>query len=1322
MTDLPWNNFLAIAGDPRHNFEVLCRELVRRHYGGLGSLLTRKQQPGVEFHLRLERPDDALGEANRHWGWQCRWYEPDAFWSDGSRLKEAQRKKIVEAIEKTAVHVPGLSDWVLWTREKLGAKDGRWFDSLQAPFTIHRWDEETVVGLLSGPAEVLRRTWFGDLVLDQETLVRARKISLAPVEHRYEAELHVRTPPERDLERVMPGLGTARRIAARMAVMEQAASDLQGHSEQSELAVHTRAALTDAAERAEEVAASIEGGRLPSAEEVRAAAGDTGELDELVTEIARQVEAGADPDGSLGRAGRALEATHSQLMQIADDLELGLVVIVGGAGAGKTHLAAHISGPDEKPAGVLLLGRLFEAKIADDDLAHRAGLGTTTEQLLESLEALGLREGRRVPLVIDGINESDDASGWKDALARLGARLDRFSHVVAIVTLRPGYAKLALPAGSKGFRLEGFAGIESVAVARYFDYYKIRADRSAIDWWRPSDPLLLAIFCRVVNGERKEEVTASDLPRSLCDVFERHLEEIVVRIGEATGLDPDDVTAALGKLARRFLETGARELEVAEVGEALGDPPRVRWKDSLRFQVESEEVLVRDVFEGREKALFGYDLLGGHLIAKDLLARHSPEEIAAEPLAGEIGAHPLREDIITGLTGLLGAAGREPSVAFGADWAQASQVALASARLPGDQLGEASVAAIVAAFAERPEQVLEEIAPVALRPDHPLNATVLDRLLGGLEVWRRDLIWSEWVRERSETIMIEASGIERRLADGEEFGDPAAILVWLSWLLTSTDKPLRDTAIKALYRLGQTEPHLLFDRAIEQFGANDPAIPEGLLAAAYGVAMASQGPGAPTREAVIWFAAELQAHLLGPAADKPTWHWLIREYAYRTTQLASWMSGGEFEAPADAAQPPLPAPSGRAPFFRPASANWRSVDHAFHMDFANYTIGRLVEGRANYDDQHPRFQRISGEIRARVAELGWSARRFDEVDRAISEGSYSRMNDPEKVERYGKKYSWAGFYEAAGRLSDRGQLHGREPSSAGWRISDVPLDPSFPQTTPMPSPEVAEWAPEGGSDEDWARNFQIDLPDRLLRTEAADGCGWIALDGYLYRAPADSQRKVFCFIRGLLALQGWSSIEAYLAEHPIEAELVPGNAAEYYCFAGEAPWSPTFDSWATQADGASAAERRRIGWRHEDGPEIELLGVDFNWESYHSVLNQAAIGSLPSKAFCRSAALSKVADRAEFVDPDGEAAVRALGLSLSEDGWRGHVLWAREDLVEAYCRERGGDWGWIVWGEREVHPPEPGAGHDLPDWMVEVRRNGLDRFDLVTSLAELQGA
>jgi hypothetical protein len=1199
----------------------------------------------------------------------------------------------------------------------LSADDERWFDSLDAPFTLRRWDEETMAALLSGPAAILRETWFGDLVLDRDALVRQRRLALAPIEHRYEAELHVRTPLERSLDRVLPGPGLARDLASHRAQLDLAASRLTKADENDELTRRAGVALAEAAARLAEILALVEDSHLPSSTEMRAAAGDPEDLEALLGEIRQETEED-DPGTVLAGAGRTLGAGHTTLMWMADNLELGLVVLSGGAGAGKTHLAAHLSGPDEDPAGVLVLGRQFDVRIVDDDIARLADLGKSTPRLLEALEALGLREGRRVPLVIDGINESVEPAAWKDALARLRTRLAEFRHVIGIITVRPKYVDLALPKGSRGFNLDGLAGVEAVAVGRYFTHYKIRANQEAIDWWRPSDPLLLSLFCRTVNGDRRETVEAAELPRSLGEVFEAYLADLGGRIATTMTIDPDVVSSALATLGRAFLKAGTRELDVAAVAEALGDPVRHGWNDSLRFQLEAEEVLVRDVFEDREKALFGYDLLAGHVIAKDLLARLSPAEITADPVAATIAAHPLAEDIVTGLTGLIGAAGHEPTVAFGEEWPLASQVALASARLPAEQLGPKSVAATRLAFAGRPTEVLEAIAPVALRARHPLNATVLDSLLGDLEVWRCDLIWSEWVRERSETIMAELVGLEHGFAAGDESVDQTAALAWLSWVLTTTDKPLRDAAIKALYRLGRCHPELLFARTLDRLGARDQAISAGLMAAAYGVAMASQEPGAPARESVIGFAGKLQARLIDPAASEPTWHWLIREYAYRTTQLAAWISGGEFEAPGAPGQPPLPAPASRARSFRPKSKNWRSVERAFGMDFGNYTIGRLVEGRSNYDEKHPRFVRVSGEIRARVADLGWSEERFAEIDRAIATETYDRSNNPDKVERYGKKYSWAAFYEAAGRISDKGELQGSEPGFAGWRISDVGLDPSFPETIPMAPPELPEWVLDGGSDEQWARSGVVELPDGLLRVEDSDGKPWVVVDGYVGREPHGSPRKVLCFIRGLLALEGWASIDAYLVDHPVEPELVPGNAAEYYCFAGEAPWSATFDSWATAADGTTAPEERRLGWRYEDGPLIELLAVDFNWESYHSILNDAEIGSLPSKAFAFFSALVKLPDRPEFVDRDGSPAARAS--TIREDGWSGHLLWVREDLLEAYCRERGGEWGWIVWGEREVRLPEPASFADVPDWMREVKQQDLDRFSRVASLAELQ--
>jgi hypothetical protein len=464
MAELPWNRFLEIPGDPRHRFEVLCREVVRRHYEGLGPLLTRKQQPGVEFHLRLEHADPALGEVGRHWGWQCRWYEPDDFYSDDPRLLQPRRKKIEEAIAKSAEHVKGLTDWVLWTRAKLSADDERWFEGLEAPFTLHRWDEETLAGLLSGGAEILGRTWFGDLVLDRAALQEARRLALAPIAHRYEAELHVRTPPEKKLGRVLPGPGLARAIAGHKASLERAASELRAGEEPEGLEGHTAAALQSATGALGEIEAGLGEQRLPSPDELRAAALDDSELEALRKEIEARVEAEEDPGGRLGRSLEALGSAQKLLKRTADDLGLGLVVILGGAGSGKTHLAAHLSGPDEEPAGILLIGRQLGEKITEDEIAGAAGFDVGIERLLEALEAIGLREGRRVPMVIDGINESDEPAAWKDALARLRTRLERFRHVLCVVTVRPSYTKFALPVESKGFRLEGLTGVEAASV------------------------------------------------------------------------------------------------------------------------------------------------------------------------------------------------------------------------------------------------------------------------------------------------------------------------------------------------------------------------------------------------------------------------------------------------------------------------------------------------------------------------------------------------------------------------------------------------------------------------------------------------------------------------------------------------------------------------------------------------------------------------------------------------------------------------------------------------------------------------------------------
>ena len=75
MPALNWETFTGLPGGAEKNFELLCRGIVRQNFGGYGTFRALANQPGVEFHLKLDKRCDALGDPARWWGWQCKWYE-----------------------------------------------------------------------------------------------------------------------------------------------------------------------------------------------------------------------------------------------------------------------------------------------------------------------------------------------------------------------------------------------------------------------------------------------------------------------------------------------------------------------------------------------------------------------------------------------------------------------------------------------------------------------------------------------------------------------------------------------------------------------------------------------------------------------------------------------------------------------------------------------------------------------------------------------------------------------------------------------------------------------------------------------------------------------------------------------------------------------------------------------------------------------------------------------------------------------------------------------------------------------------------------------
>jgi len=124
------------------------------------------------------------------------------------------------------------------------------------------------------------------------------------------------------------------------------------------------------------------------------------------------------------------------------------------------------------------------------------------------------------------------------------------------------------------------------------------------------------------------------------------------------------------------------------------------------------------------------------------------------------------------------------------------------------------------------------------------------------------------------------------------------------------------------------------------------------------------------------------------------------------------------------------------------------AEYAMGMDFQNYTLGRLVKGRSNYDFENASYKEIRRQIEYRIVNLGYSAARFESIDKMIgSDRHYAANRDKGKTDRYGKKYAWIAFFEMYGLQFDKGELQDHRES----RPSDVDIDPSFPEVEKVSS-------------------------------------------------------------------------------------------------------------------------------------------------------------------------------------------------------------------------------------------------------------------------------
>lgn len=1304
-----WDVFNDLPGAADENFEKLCRSLVRRHYGRHGRFKQLANQPGVEFHLQLTESCD-LGAPPRWIGWQCKWYEL----ANGQDLGAARKQKIIEGMEKTRKHVPDVTDWKLWTHHTLTKADQEWFFALEKDrFPELKLDLLTatdIEDLLVGAGALLRETYFGELVLTPTLLAEQQALAATPFKRRFQQEVHIVVGAEQKVFRHLGSSGAWDSLEQLSNAIKRNCASIASLTEQLKAELKAELALLLA--RSTGLACLLDGlhtalskGDFDSVQQMLAA--NPPELiryERLLSKLRGARSAGAPLTANLVAD---IHAVSSALFSLESSISVRAVAVLAAAGEGKSELAVKVTQPDNDfPGGVLLLGKNLHAGQGLDDLVSAFKIcgrpAESFDQLVEAVDAAGQRAGKRIPIVIDGLNEAEDPRNWKDELFRADELLRGFPHVMLVVTLRNEFAQMCLPEEFPQVEHNGFQEAPKAAIDKYFEYYKIDATDADLPIEFLQHPLTLRIFCEVANPRRQHLVGVEALPSSLASLFEAHFNKVADRVAElsptARRIYPDEALDALLTIAGLHWESNARSVEFRAARTAVQDVGG--WDASIIRALESEGVLIRTTFgEGGQGVAFSYDLMAGHMMARYLLKKpslaqwlHSDE--GCELLQfGSNGSHTFAYDVFQSLVGLY------PQRLGGRQlWQDLSverlimNALLLTAQSEPRHIGRETVEQFARAMLESKQ--FAQLAFKRLRTTraaraHPFDMDFLHRVLLAMSNTQRDLFWSEWVRERAEEVEDDLEFLSTTWKDSDLDEREIRRARWVMWTLTSTSRKLRDVATKTLFEFAVKRPIEFFHLAVESIAISDPYVPERMFAAGYGAALTAWSDinAVGMREALASVAHEIYRAMFAPDATHPTWHTLYRQYCLGTIALArmvdpACISDGE------AAQlltpfSHLPCPFSNMPRHAPEVIE-TAKNAAIRMDFGNYTIGRLIPRRSNYDYSNPEYQQVLSAIVSRMLVLGYDPTEFEVADRQMDSGP--RMGgDKYKIDRYGKKYGWIAYFEMWGFRYAQGHLS----EERSVRPSDVDIDPTFPLDAASMNLSLPAMFTEAFNIGEWmARGPQPDYRD-ILEIEEIDGLPgpWVALDGYIEQNALADDRQIHTFVRGVLvdSRNVESLCTLFTSIESPGGGAIPEAPNYYYTYAGEMPFSsPPGQTVPDEQDGDRTTYMVCADHWSDDGVEVDIPVQDYNWESYHSLMNRSSGASLPSKLLCEALSLRFRASKWDLHDALGVASLyREVG--EHDSAASGSFCYLRRDLLDRYLTQSGKALVWLMWGERGVH-------------------------------------
>ena len=1320
LTESDWQAFERLDGSAPSNFEALWRSFVLTNYGGKGRFLEYKNHPGVEFLLDLTVDIPGLGPSESTVGWQCKYFDRVRF---GQSLLSAQKTDIQESLRKAKKCHSQLGKWILCVPGKLTKKDVDWLHSLSTSDTeVLEWNDADIVRHMTSSEHGihLREAYFGKLQLTETDLEKAFELTFAPLKKRWLPEVHVRSAEEDAIRQFLLEPVSWTPLAQARDQLSDLRRYFSGKGDETE--AFAWQIIDDCNVRLQELLDALAAGSLRPVEALKNWTRSTKTaLSKHIILLRKKRDIRNLP---LFNVAHVLAVILDQLGKIEAESKVPVVALMADAGWGKTHLAASIllHGEGRRKGGILLLAKELGK---DDDfsaLVRRIRLPggrsfQTEEELLLGLHEFGNRHQCRMPLVIDGLNESQNPSAWKDIISRLSVMLHRYPNVLLIVTFRTGYCsswtRSVFPrhyVPSVRFAYQDICLPEDIPcleaslshdfqklVVNYFAYYRIQYHGLIPEILK--HPLTLRLFCEATNADRERTVRPGALPLDTSSIFDgfcktvaKHIEDHAPKEFRRRSCEYRECIRNIGQL---LWESGKRFAPVDNL-KALFPSTSSCWQDDWENVLSQEGlVLTRPDWDNPDHTVFeaSYDAFGGFLVADYLTTKYSSNfqdflsSAAFQKNVAE-GGHELSDDILSFLTWLYPRKNHGKMLFEIAPDNIRRYTLFKTLDCDDCYLDKRTLESIrqeAASDSDFARKCYEKTLSNLFNPDANLNARFLDSLLEPMQPVPRDRQWGFWVFDNRIELFQGLGRFFKNLPNMDEARvEPLFILC--KWLFVSVVLSIRDRASRLLVHLGENYPGQVLSLISASLENNDQYVVERLTAVAYGILMSLFATRKLDilKEAGENYIRSAGNTLLTPGSPHATSNAVILDSVINASVLLNRVRNGT------AAQGPASPPALRHapvnPFRQPeqtSPSDREQVKNAIFMDFENYTLTRVI-GLHPYETQNEQYREMRAQFEQRMFDLGYRHSFFERIDGDIQRGRYdfSHMNPRLTIERFGKKYARIVHHEMKG-VKDRGV------SPVERTVEDI-VDPSFPS---LPEPLAGEFLepcfPQSQDAESWILNGSLpDCMETMVKRFSDTGSeDWILIAGIVNRTSPDGKKSFFATFDGFL---GDKTQMRYLMNHQKEISYsqIPSR---YHCYHLETPWAfhYRFDKDNFSKDISSVQPLETVVFPFPRGMSPLLYEVPAEWYEMESTpwdTEERPTGMLLSHYIASRLDLRPVPHRWEFLDSSDRIASRFFSEEKGKNSYS--FIYLRKDLLVRYLGMEKKSFAIVFHGERNFAPGE----------------------------------